>query len=52
MSVIIEEMELPDSCVHCPFQAADLVGEYCIVSDDREIDSLGKPEWCPLKETK
>lgn len=50
MAVVIKNMDLPSSCVLCPFQTADMVGEYCVASDYRETDSTGKPEWCPLEE--
>ena len=55
MSVLIKDMEMPKSCLECPFEEAPEFDSYCIAIGDMFIgkwEDLGayKPNWCPLEE--
>lgn len=59
MSVIVRDMEMPENCLKCPMQ----FGGMCYVQpawvDDARVAPTpgeaviqGRPDWCPLFETK
>ena len=45
MSVVINGMEMPISCPHCP--CSDDESRFCRAAN-KYIPMLGKPEFCPL----
>lgn len=59
MSILVEGMKMPETCIQCPMQ----FGGFCYVQPP-DIDEArvaptvdeaweqGKPKWCPLKEQK
>ena len=49
MSVLIKDMEMPKNCSDCDFESYPRGAHYCQFKM-RVIDSLERPDWCPLEE--
>ena len=47
--VAIKGMEMPENCGDCDFEAYPRGAHYCQLVM-RVIESLGRPNWCPLVE--
>lgn len=47
MNVLVKGMEMPKNCVDCPLEHW---GE-CYI-ENRPVESIDRPEWCPLEEVK
>lgn len=46
MSVLIKDMDMPENCIDCPF---DILNKCFATSrEDCKVESLDRPEWCPL----
>ena len=57
MAVIIENMEMPKSCLDCPLNTGEYSVEcyekrYCAITHEgmRKVDYKRKPKTCPLKQ--
>jgi len=59
MSVLIKGMEMPDSCMACPFSVSVNFGAVCCpthttIPDSKLFNDVGEPAdrqpWCPLIE--
>lgn len=45
--IAIKGMEMPGNCLQCSFE----VNNHCHVDVDiRRVESIDKPDWCPLVE--
>ena len=49
MSVIVKGMDMPKNCCDCDFEAYPRGVHYCQLVM-RAIESLDRPDWCPLEE--
>lgn len=49
MSVLIKDMEMPKNCSDCDFESYPRGAHYCQFKM-RVIESLERPDWCPLEE--
>ena len=47
MSVIIKGMDMPKKCYDCVFEEK---GWCCAVNGIRRVESIDRPDWCPLEE--
>ena len=47
MSVIIKGMDMPKNCCDCVFEEK---GWCCAVDGIRRVESIDRPDWCPLEE--
>ena len=59
MSILIRGMEMPDSCINCPFSNSINFGVVClpsrvVIPDSKLFNDIGEPldrqPWCPLVE--
>lgn len=46
-NVLIKGMEMPENCCDCDFESYPRANHYCQLVM-RGIESLDRPEWCPL----
>ena len=47
MSVIVKGMDMPKKCYDCVFEEK---GWCCAVDGIRRVESIDRPDWCPLEE--
>lgn len=51
MSVLIEGMDIPFTCLTCDFhKCAGGVGDFCTLAKKRQFRFKNRPAWCPLVE--
>ena len=59
VSVIVRDMQMPENCLECPMRSGGIctvkpswVANAVVARSPGEAVIKGKPEWCPLFETK